>query len=86
MEPQASALAKLTAYCVFASANLDNVEPFAPTNSRKRGRPEDYEVCQTLTFNYCRQEKHKSALKDRAVMILNALFFPPGPRFIGTSM
>ena len=45
VEPQASALAKLSAYCVFAFANLDNVEPFTHPNPRKRNRPEDYEVC-----------------------------------------
>lgn len=43
VEPQASALAKLSAYCVFAFANLDNVEPFTHPNPRKRNRPEDYE-------------------------------------------
>ncbi|KAJ1522847.1 hypothetical protein ONE63_001995 [Megalurothrips usitatus] len=62
MEPQASALAKLSAYCVFAFANLDCVEPYVPT-SRKRSRPEDYEdldlivpACKMMRLGNCNSD------------------------------
>ncbi|KAK3912121.1 Mediator of RNA polymerase II transcription subunit 24 [Frankliniella fusca] len=67
MEPQASALAKLSAYCVFASANLDSVEPFSAPNARKRNRPEDFEdldllvpACKLMRLGNCNGDGKQS--------------------------